>query len=46
MVQINVKVNYRGMSYLTNVITSNNTSKDEILRLASEQVRKQWKNNK
>ncbi|MCQ6280548.1 BA3454 family stress response protein [Bacillus sp. EB600] len=42
MVQINVRVNYRGRDYLTNVITTNHTSEAEILRLASEQVRKQW----
>lgn len=42
MVQVNVRVNYRGKDYLTNVITTNNTSEEEILRLASEQVRKQW----
>ena len=42
MVQINVTVHFRGKNYLTNVITTNNTSEEEILRLASEQVRKQW----
>ncbi|WML52932.1 BA3454 family stress response protein [Neobacillus sp. PS3-12] len=42
MVQVNVTVNFRGRNYLTNVITTNNTSEEEILRLASEQVHKQW----
>ena len=42
IVQVNVTVNFRGKNYLTNVITTNKTSKEEILRLASEQVQKQW----
>ncbi|NRD80379.1 BA3454 family stress response protein [Bacillus sp. BRMEA1] len=42
MVEISVTVMYEGMSYLTNVITDRNTSDEEILRLAYEQVRKQW----
>lgn len=42
MVQVNVTVNFRGKNYMTNVITSNNTSNEEILRLAFEQVHKQW----
>jgi hypothetical protein len=43
MVQVNVTVHFRGKNYLTNVITTNNTSEEEIFRLASEQVQKQWK---
>ncbi|MDP4105386.1 MAG: BA3454 family stress response protein [Bacillota bacterium] len=42
MVQVNVTVNFKGRNYLTNVIITNNTSEEEILRLASEQVQKQW----
>ncbi|MDQ0197822.1 BA3454 family stress response protein [Neobacillus ginsengisoli] len=43
MVQVNVKVTYEGKSYLTNVITKANTSDEEILRIAYEQVQQQWK---
>jgi hypothetical protein len=42
MVQINVKVDYAGKSYLTNVLTHPNTPEEEIYRLAFEQVEKQW----
>lgn len=42
MVQINVKVNYKGKNYFTNVITSDTTSDEEIQKLAIEQVKKQW----
>lgn len=45
MVQVNVKVNFKGKNYLTNVITNHNTSDEEIQRLAREQVKKQWKTN-
>jgi len=43
MVQVEVTINFEGKSYLTNVITQRETSNDEILRLAFEQVQKQWK---
>lgn len=42
MVQVNVKVNFEGKSYLTNVLTHPNTPEEEIYRLAFEQVQKQW----
>ncbi len=42
MVQINVKVEYEGKNYLTNVITSRETSEEEVFRLALEQVKQQW----
>ncbi len=42
MVQINVTVEYQGKNYLTNVITSRETSEEEIFRLALEQVKQQW----
>jgi hypothetical protein len=45
MVQVNVKVTFEGKNYLTNVLTTPNTSEEEIYRLAFEQVEKQWKNN-
>ncbi|MEO2075521.1 MAG: BA3454 family stress response protein [Bacillus sp. (in: firmicutes)] len=43
MVQIEVTIMFEGKSYLTNVITNPETSNEEILRLAYEQVQKQWK---
>ncbi|WHY75578.1 BA3454 family stress response protein [Neobacillus sp. WH10] len=43
MVQVEVTITFEGKSYLTNVITNRETSDDEILRLAYEQVKKQWK---
>ena len=45
MVQINVTVTFEGKSYLTNVIANQNTSEEEIYRVAFEQVQQQWKNN-
>lgn len=44
MIQIDVTVIYNGKGYITNVITHRNTSDEEILRLAYEQVQKQWFN--
>ena len=43
MVQIEVTITFEGRSYLTNVITNHETTNEEILRLAYEQVQKQWK---
>ncbi|GHI00941.1 BA3454 family stress response protein [Neobacillus kokaensis] len=43
MMQIEVTITFEGKSYLTNVITDRNTSDEEIMRLAFEQVEKQWK---
>jgi len=43
MVQVDVTITFEGKCYLTNVITNRETSDDEILRLAFEQVQKQWK---
>ncbi|MCM3568929.1 BA3454 family stress response protein [Neobacillus mesonae] len=43
MMQIEVTINFEGKSYLTNVIADRNTTEEEIMRLALEQVEKQWK---
>lgn len=43
MVQVEVTITFEGKSYLTNVIADRNTSDEEIMRLAYEQVQKQWK---
>ncbi|MCH6267950.1 BA3454 family stress response protein [Neobacillus citreus] len=43
MVQIEVNISFEGRNYWTNVIADQNTSDEEILRLAFEQVQKQWK---
>lgn len=45
MLQVNVKVLYKGKEYLTNVLANPNTSDEEIYRLAYEQVQKQWRTN-
>ncbi|RDU35754.1 BA3454 family stress response protein [Neobacillus piezotolerans] len=42
MVQVNVKVEYLGKNYMTNVITDPQASDEEIMQLALEQVKKQW----
>lgn len=42
MVQVNVLVTFEGKKYLTNVITTWNTSEEEIFQLAYKQVQKQW----
>ncbi|ALC90429.1 molecular chaperone [Bacillus sp. FJAT-18017] len=42
MVQVNVKVEYLGRNYLTNVIANPHASEEEIMQLALEQVKKQW----
>lgn len=43
MLQIEVTITFEGKSYLTNVIADGNTTDEEIMRLAFEQVEKQWK---
>jgi len=43
MLKVDVTVTFEGKSYLTNVLTDRDTSNEEILRLAYEQVQKQWK---
>ncbi|ALC80544.1 MULTISPECIES: BA3454 family stress response protein [Bacillus] len=42
MVEITVLVNFQGRNYQTNVIVDRKIAKEEILRLAQEQVEKQW----
>ncbi|WP_174728031.1 BA3454 family stress response protein [Mesobacillus harenae] len=42
MVEVTVVVNFSGRSYRTNVIAPREASKDEIMRQAHQQVRKQW----
>ncbi|MFD2445595.1 BA3454 family stress response protein [Bacillus sp. CGMCC 1.16607] len=44
MLQYTVDVVYQGKKYQTNVIVDRETSEEEILRVAIEQVRKQWIN--
>jgi hypothetical protein len=43
MVEITVTVNYSGKDYQTNVIVDGRAKKEEVLRLAREQVRRQWR---
>lgn len=42
MREITVTVDYKGKNYLTNVIADRDTSDEEVLQKAREQVLKQW----
>lgn len=42
MREITVTVDYKGKNYLTNVIAHRDTSEEEVMKLAREQVLKQW----
>lgn len=44
MIQVNVTIDYEGQLYHTNVITKRETEQDEIMQLALNQVKRQWKN--
>ncbi|WP_234396844.1 BA3454 family stress response protein [Bacillus massiliglaciei] len=41
MVQVTVKVDYEGKSYMTNVLTKHGASKEEIFSQALDQIKKQ-----
>ncbi|WP_157087693.1 BA3454 family stress response protein [Oceanobacillus damuensis] len=43
MIQVNLTVDYEGKFYTTNVITSRDTSDEEVMQLAISQVEQQWK---
>lgn len=42
MIEITVKLNYKGRNFLTNVLVSKGTPEEQILQMAQEQVSKQW----
>jgi hypothetical protein len=42
MVEVTVTVNYKGRKYYTNVIADKNLPWEKIIRIAEEQVSKQW----
>lgn len=42
MIEITVKLNYKGKNFLTNVIVNKGTPEEQILLMAREQVIKQW----
>jgi hypothetical protein len=44
MYNYTIYVTHKGLIYQTNVIASKNQTKQEIYRLAKEQVVKQWEN--
>lgn len=44
MVEMTVKLSYNGRNYLTNVIVEKGTSKEQILCMTQEQIKKQWLN--
>ncbi|MGJ9457255.1 BA3454 family stress response protein [Oceanobacillus sp. CF4.6] len=43
MIQVNITIDYDGKFYTTNVITSRDTSDEEVRKLAASQIEKQWK---
>jgi hypothetical protein len=44
MVEVTVKVNYKGKIYQTNVIVTKDTSEEKIMQIAENQIEKQWMN--
>ncbi|MEH7246126.1 BA3454 family stress response protein [Neobacillus niacini] len=44
MIEVTVKLNFKGKNYLTNVIVGKDTSEKQILQMAREQVTRQWTN--
>jgi len=42
MVEVTLMIHYRGKNYLTNVTVEKGTPKKQILRIAREQIKKQW----
>ncbi|WP_339228452.1 BA3454 family stress response protein [Oceanobacillus sp. FSL K6-2867] len=43
MIQVNLTVDYDGKLYNTNVITTSDTTDEEILEIAISQIEQQWK---
>ncbi|WP_066320784.1 BA3454 family stress response protein [Bacillus sp. FJAT-29814] len=44
MIEVTVKLSYKGRNYLTNVIVKKDTPEKQILNIAQEQIKKQWLN--
>ncbi|SDM64235.1 BA3454 family stress response protein [Bacillus sp. OK048] len=44
MIEVTVKLKYKGKNYLTNVIVNKDTPNRQILQMAREQVTRQWTN--
>ncbi|MDQ0971351.1 hypothetical protein QFZ31_001229 [Neobacillus niacini] len=44
MIEVTVKLNYKGKNYLTNVIVNKGTPQQQIFQIAHEQIKKQWVN--
>ena len=42
MIEVFVKVNYKDRNYHTNVIVEKEMTWEKIIRIAEEQVKKQW----
>ncbi|MGE6377635.1 BA3454 family stress response protein [Peribacillus muralis] len=42
MVKVTVKVDYKGKSYQTNVLTDPSANQEQILQQALHQIQKQW----
>jgi hypothetical protein len=44
VIEVTVKLNFKGKNYQTNVIARKDTPEKQILQIAWEQVEKQWTN--
>lgn len=44
MIEVTVKLNYKGRNYQTNVIVRKDTPEKQVLQIAREQVIRQWTN--
>jgi hypothetical protein len=42
MVEVRVTIKYNGKNYKTNVIVNRGATREEIYKLAQEQIKKQW----
>jgi hypothetical protein len=44
MIEVTVRLNYKGKNYITNVIVKKDTPEQHIFHIAQEQIKKQWFN--
>ncbi|MBP0725702.1 BA3454 family stress response protein [Bacillus sp. RG28] len=45
MVEVEVTINYNGKNYKTNVLVNRGATRDEVYKLALDQIKKQWNLN-
>lgn len=46
MVEVTLTIEHKGKNYQTNVIVRKDTPQNQIFRIAEEQIKKQWLNQK